>query len=98
MDEFRLKMENKQKKDVKPTWISFTKDLNRSGHFLLADALILLPLCGRFEALPRQRTQIEVHKNISQRLQVISSGLLCEHTWSNVTSAALGLTRMRRQK
>lgn len=80
---------NKQtNKDVKPTWICLAENLNRRGHFLLADALVLLPLGGRFEALPRQRAQIEVHENVAQGLQVISSGLLCGRTWSKVASAA----------
>lgn len=75
----------KKKRDAKPTWISFAKDLDRRGHFLLTDALVLLPLRGRLEALPRQRAQVEVHENVAQRLQVVPSGLLCGHTWSSVT-------------
>lgn len=57
-------------------WVSFTQDFNRSGHFLLADSLILLSLCGSLQTLPWQRAQVEVHEHIAKRLQVISSGLL----------------------
>uniref|UniRef100_A0A3Q2GS05 Uncharacterized protein n=1 Tax=Cyprinodon variegatus TaxID=28743 RepID=A0A3Q2GS05_CYPVA len=32
---------------------------------------------GRMRSLPRQRTQVEVHENVTQRLQVVSPRLLC---------------------
>lgn len=62
----------------KLTWVSFAQNFNRSGHFLLTDSLILLSLCGSLQTLPWQRAQVEVHEHIAKRLQVISSGLLCE--------------------
>jgi len=59
------------------TGVSFTQDLDGRGHLLLADALVLLPLGGRLEALPGQGAQVEVHEDVAQGLQVITPGLLC---------------------
>lgn len=73
---------------VKLTWVAFAKDFDGSGHFLLTDAFVLLPLGGCFEALPGQRTQVEVHEDVAQRLQVVPSGLFCRHRGDKVRSAA----------
>lgn len=51
------------------------KNLDRSGHLLLADLLILLFFSRGFEPLPRQRAAIEVHEDISERLHVVSARL-----------------------
>ena len=36
------------------TWSAFTKDVDRSGHFLLRDSLVLLLFGGRPQTLPWQ--------------------------------------------
>lgn len=59
------------------TWVSLAQHLNGGGHFLLTDAFILLPLGSSLEPLPWQRAQVEVHEDVTQRLQVISPRLLC---------------------
>ena len=46
------------------------------AHLLLADFLVLLPLCCRLEPLPRQTAPQEVHQHIAHRLHVISPALL----------------------
>ena len=51
---------------VKHTWVAFAEHFNGSGHFLLTDALILLPLGGGFEALPGKRAQVEIHEHVPQ--------------------------------
>lgn len=69
-----------QVRQLQLTWVAFAEHLDGCGHFLLTDAFVLLPLGGSLEALPGQRTQVEIHEDISQRLQVIPSGLLCNDT------------------
>lgn len=59
------------------TRVSFAKNLNGCGHFLLTDSFILLSLGGGLEALPGKGAQVEVHEYIAKRLQVITPGLLC---------------------
>lgn len=59
------------------TGVAFTEDLDRSGHLLLTDPFVLLSFGGRLEALPGQRAQVEIHQDITQRLQVVPSGLFC---------------------
>lgn len=59
------------------TGVAFAEDLDGRRHLLLADALILLALGGRLEALPGQGAQVEVHEHVTQTLQVISTALLC---------------------
>ena len=76
---------------VKHTWVAFAEHFNGSGHFLLTDALILLPLGGGFEALPGKRAQVEIHEHVPQWLQVVPPGLFCRHTEDNVRSAARGV-------
>lgn len=55
---------------------SFTEILDGSGLLLLANLLILLLVSSSLEALPRQATTEEVHENVAQGLEIISSGLL----------------------
>lgn len=43
----------------------FTKLLDRRGHLLLGDALILLAFRRRLQTLPRQRSPIEIHENVA---------------------------------
>lgn len=50
--------------------------LDRGRELLLRDTLILLPLVGRLQALPGQRSQIEIHKYIAEGLEVVSARLL----------------------
>lgn len=59
------------------TRVSFAKNLDGRGHFLLTDSLVLLSLGRSLEALPGQGAQVEVHQHIAERLQVVTSGLLC---------------------
>lgn len=59
------------------TRVSFAKNLDGCGHFLLTDSFILLSLGSGLEALPGEGAQVEVHEDITERLQVITSGLLC---------------------
>lgn len=59
------------------TRVSLAEHLDWRGHFLLADAFILLSLGSSLEPLPGQRAQVEVHEHVAQGLQVVPSGLLC---------------------
>lgn len=59
------------------TRVSLAEHLDWCGHFLLADAFILLSLGSSLEPLPGQRAQVEVHEYVAQGLQVVPSGLLC---------------------
>lgn len=57
------------------TRIALAQHFNGSGHLLLTDPLILLPLGGSLQPLPGERAQVEVHQHVPQRLQVIPSRL-----------------------
>ena len=59
------------------TRVSFVKNFDGCGHFLLTDSFIFLSLGSGLEALPGEGAQVEVHEDIAKRLQVITSGLLC---------------------
>ncbi len=59
------------------TWIALAKNLNGGWHLFLTDSLILLSFSSCFEALPGQRTQVKVHKNIAKGLEIVPSRLLC---------------------
>lgn len=63
--------------DGKLTGVAFAQHLDWRGHFLLTDAFVLLPLGSGLQPLPRQRAQIEIHEDVSQRLKVIAPRLLC---------------------
>lgn len=54
------------------------EDLGGSGHLLLHDAVVLLLLSRRLKALPRKATTAEVEHDISERLHVVTTRLLCE--------------------
>lgn len=59
------------------TRISPAQDFHRRGHLLFANSFVLLFLCGSFQALPGQISQVEIHHHVAQRLKVISATLLC---------------------
>uniref|UniRef100_A0AAG5D9D6 Uncharacterized protein n=1 Tax=Anopheles atroparvus TaxID=41427 RepID=A0AAG5D9D6_ANOAO len=50
--------------------------LDRRGQLLLRNALVLLALVGRLQALPRQRAEVEVHQHVAERLEVVAARLL----------------------
>lgn len=56
------------------------KDLGGSGHLLLHDAVVLLLLCSRLEALPREAATAEVEHDVAEGLHVIATRLLCEES------------------
>ncbi|KAI3487940.1 hypothetical protein L1887_48023 [Cichorium endivia] len=52
------------------------EELGGGGHLLLHDAVVLLLLGGGLETLPRERAAEEVHEDVAQRLEVVTSRLL----------------------
>src|ERR1700730_8160123 len=52
------------------------EEISGSGHLLFHDAVILLLLGSCLQALPGKRAAKEVHENVSERLQVVTTGLL----------------------
>lgn len=50
--------------------------LDGRRQLLLRDALVLLALVGRLQALPGQCAQVEIHKYVAERLQVVPPRLL----------------------
>lgn len=50
--------------------------LDGRRQLLLRNALVLLALVGRLQALPGQRAQVEIHKYVAERLQVVPPRLL----------------------
>lgn len=54
------------------------EDLSWGGHLLLHDSVILLLLGSSLQALPRKRATAEVEHNVSKRLHIITTGLLCK--------------------
>ena len=59
-----------------PTRVAPAEDLNRCGHLYFTDLLVFLLLGCSLQSLPRKAPQIEVHKHVPKRLQVIPSTLL----------------------
>jgi len=55
------------------------ENLSWSGHLLFHDTVILLLLGSSLETLPWKRATAEVEHNVSERLHVITAGLL----WDN---------------
>jgi len=55
--------------------VTLAQDVDRRRHLLLADTVIFLLLRRRLEALPRQRTAVEIHQDMSHGLQVVASAL-----------------------
>lgn len=53
------------------------QNLGRGCHLLFHDTVILLLLGRSLQTLPRQRATAEVKHNVTKRLHVITSGLLC---------------------
>ena len=53
------------------------EDFSGSCHLLLHDAVILLLLGRSLQALPRKGATAEVEHNVSERLHIIATGLLC---------------------
>lgn len=68
-----------ERTEWEPTWETFTKLLDRSRLFLLADLLVLLLIRGSLQALPRQATPEEIHEDMPQRFQVVSTRLFYNH-------------------
>ena len=54
---------------------SLAKVLDEGSLLLLANLLILLLVSSSLETLPWQATPQKVHEDVTQRLQIISSGL-----------------------
>lgn len=52
------------------------KEVCRSGHLFLHDAVVFLLLGGSLKALPRKSTTKEVHENISERFEIVPTSLL----------------------
>jgi hypothetical protein len=59
------------------TRIAFAKFLYKRCLLLLTDLFVLLLVRRRFETLPRQASAKEVHKNVTERLEIITSRLFC---------------------
>lgn len=57
-------------------WESVAKILNSSGLLLLTDLLVLLLVSSSLQPLPGKATTEEVHENVTESLQIVSSGLL----------------------
>ena len=68
-----------------PTWETLTQFVNRSGLLLLADLLVFLLVRRGLETLPWEAAAQEVHEDVAEGLQIVSTGLL----FSGVTSAAV---------
>ena len=54
------------------------KHLGGGGHLLLHDSVVLLLLGRSLQALPRKRTTAEIEHNVSERLHIVTTGLLCK--------------------
>lgn len=63
-------------KDAKLVGEAATEEVSGGRHLLLHDAVVLLLLGRGLEALPGKRTAEEVHKDVGEGLQVITTGLL----------------------
>jgi len=51
------------------------EEIGRCGHLLLHDPVVLLLLCSGLETLPRERATEEIHKNVSERFEVVAARL-----------------------
>lgn len=56
---------------------AFAKHLRWCSHFFLHNAIIFLLFGSSLESLPRKRATTEVKHDITQRLHIITPGLLC---------------------
>jgi hypothetical protein len=50
--------------------------VGRGCHLLFHDTVVLLLLCSRLQALPRQGSTKEIHEDVGKRLQIIAASLL----------------------
>jgi hypothetical protein len=63
--------------DSKFVGIAPAEEIGGRGHFLLHDTIVFLLLLGSsLEHLPRKGTTEEVHEHVSQRFEIIATGLL----------------------
>lgn len=63
--------------DGRRTRKALAKLLDRRALLLLSDLLVLLLVRRRLEPLPGQTAAEEVHENVTEGFEVVSSGLLC---------------------
>lgn len=63
-------------KDAELVGETTAQEVGRSGHLLLHDPVVLLLLGRSLEALPGQGATEEVHEDVSEGLQVITTSLL----------------------
>ena len=62
--------------DAKFVGEAAAKKIGGSSHLLLHDAVVFLLLGGGLETLPRERTAEEVHEDVGERLEIITTSLL----------------------
>ena len=63
-------------KDGELVWEATTEKIGGGGHLLFHDPVVLLFLCGSFEALPWKRTAEEIHEDVSKGLEIVAASLL----------------------
>ena len=68
--------------------------LNGRSLLLLADLLVFLLVRRGLEALPWETSAQEIHKDVTESLQVVSPGLLCHTSTDTSDMAMLNLTGM----
>jgi hypothetical protein len=62
--------------DTKLLWETFTKFLDRSALLLFSDLLVLLLVGCSLETLPWKAAPQEIHENVAETFEIVSSGLL----------------------
>lgn len=62
--------------DVELEREAVAEKLGRGRHLLFHDTIVLLLLGGGSQTLPGQRASEEVHEDVAQCLQIVTSGLL----------------------
>ena len=65
--------------------MAFAQFFYRGCLLLLTDLFVLLLVRRRFETLPRQASTEEVHENVTERLEIITSRLFCEWIRRRIT-------------
>ena len=63
------------KEDAKFVGETTAEEISGGGHLLLHDAVVLLLLGGRLQALPGQGAAAEVEHDVAERLHVVAAGL-----------------------
>ena len=63
--------------DAKLVGEAAAQQVGGGRHLLLHDSVILLLLGSSLEALPWQSTTEEVHENVGERLEIVTTSLLC---------------------